>query len=40
MSFALEKAKFWRHVEETVVAPPFFEVKKDDSEDWMEKIYT
>ena len=39
MSFALEEARLWRHVEGTAIGPPSLEVKKDDSEDRMEKIY-
>ena len=39
MSFGLEEARLWRHVEGTAVAPPPLEPKKDDSEDRMEKIY-
>lgn len=38
MSFALEEARLWRHVEETAVLPPQLEPKNDDSEDRMEKI--
>ena len=40
MSFAHEEARLWRHVERMAVAPSLFEAKTDDSEDWMEKIYT
>lgn len=39
MSFAVEKARLWRHVEGTAVPPPQLEPKKDDSEDRMEKIF-
>ena len=39
MSFGLEEARLWRHVEGTAVAPPPLEPKKDGSEDRMEKIY-
>ena len=39
MSFALEEAKLWRHVEGTAVAPPPLKSKEDDSEDQMEKIF-
>ena len=39
MSFALEEARLWRHVEGTAIAPPPLMPKGDDSEDRMEKIY-
>ena len=39
MSFALEEARLWRHVERTAVAPPSLEAKPDDNEDRMERIY-
>ena len=39
MSFALEEARLWRHVEGTAVAPPPLVAKKDDNEDRLEKIY-
>ena len=39
MSFALNEARLWRHVEGTAVAPPSLQAKKDDSEDRMEKIF-
>lgn len=39
MSFALEEARLWGHVEETVVSPPRLKPKNDDSEDRMEKIF-
>lgn len=39
MSFALKKARLWRHVKRMAIPPPPLKVKKDDSEDWMEKIY-
>ena len=39
MSFALEEARLWRHVEGTTVSPPALEAKEDDSEDRMEKIF-
>ena len=38
MSFALEEARLWRHVEEMAVAPPPFETKRDGSEDQIEEI--
>ncbi len=31
MSFRLEKARLWRHVEETAVSPPLLKTKEDDS---------
>ena len=40
MSFALEEARLWRHVERTIVAPPPLKSKKNDSENWMERFYT
>ncbi len=39
MSFALEEARLWRHVEGTAVSPPPLKVKEDDSENRMEKIF-
>ena len=39
MSFALEEARLWRHVEGTAVSPPPLKAKEDDSEDRMEKIF-
>ncbi len=39
MSFALEEARLWRHVEGTANAPPALKAKADDTEDRMEKIY-
>ncbi len=33
MSFALEEARLWRHVEGTAVAPPLLEARPDDNED-------
>ena len=39
MSFALEKARLWRYIEETAVAPPPLVAKKDDNEDQLKKIY-
>ncbi len=39
MSFSLEEARLWRHVEGTAVSPPPLKAKKDDSEDRMEKIF-
>lgn len=39
MSFALEEARLWRHVEGTAVALPPLKAKEDESEDRMEKIY-
>lgn len=39
ISFVLEKATFWRPIEVTAVSPPFFKAKKDNSEDWIEKIF-
>ena len=39
MSFALEEARLWRHVEGTAIAPPPLMPKGDDSEDRMERIY-
>ena len=39
MNFVLKEARFWRYVEKTIVTSLFLEAKKDDSEDWMEKIY-
>ncbi len=38
MSFALEEARLWRHVERTAVAPLPLKTKEDDSENKMEKI--
>ncbi len=39
MSFALEEARLWRHIEETAVSPSPLKAKEDDSEDRMEKIF-
>ena len=39
MSFPLEEARLWRHVEGTAVSPPPLKAKEDDSEDRMEKIF-
>ncbi len=39
MSFALEEARLWRHVEGTAVSPPPLKAKEDDSEDRIEKIF-
>ncbi len=39
MSFVLEKARLWRHVEGTAISPSPLETKKNDSDDRMEKIY-
>ena len=39
MSFALEEARLWRHVEGTAVSPPLLQAKNDDSKDRMEKIF-
>lgn len=39
ISFILEQAKLWRHVEKTAITPPPFIFKGDDNEDQMEKIY-
>ena len=39
MSFTLEEARLWRHVEGTAVASLPLMAKADDSEDQMEKIY-
>lgn len=39
MSFGLEQAQLWRHVEKMAIAPSTFKAKKDNREDWMEKIY-
>ncbi len=39
MSFALEEARLWRHVERTAVASPPLETKKNDSEDQRENIF-
>lgn len=39
MSFALEEARLWRHVEGTAIAPPPLMPKGDDSEDQIERIY-
>ncbi len=39
MSFALEEAKLWRHVERTAVSPTPLRAKKDDSKDRMGKIF-
>ncbi len=33
VSFALEEAGLWRHVEGTAISPPPLEAKKDDSDD-------
>ena len=38
MSFALEEAGLWRHVERTAVAPLPLKTKEDDSENKMEMI--
>ncbi len=38
MSFALEEARLWRHVEKKAVAPLLFKAKKNDIEDRIEKI--
>lgn len=40
MSFALEKARVWRYIEKTAVTSSLLKTKKDNSKDWMEKIYT
>ncbi len=37
MSFALEEARLWRHVEGTAVSPPQLKAKEDDSEDRIRK---
>ncbi len=39
MSFALEEARLWGHVEETGIQLPPLEAKKNDNNDQMEKIY-
>ena len=39
MSFALEEARLWRHVEGTAVSPHSPKAKEDDNEDGMEKIF-
>ena len=39
MSFTLEEARLWRHVEGTAVSPPALKAKEDDSEDRIEKIF-
>ena len=39
MSFALEEARLWRHVEGTAIPPPPLMPKGDNSEDRMERIY-
>ena len=39
MSFALEEARLWRHIEGTAIPPPPLMPKGDDSKDWIEKIY-
>ena len=39
MSFSLEEARLWRHVEGMAVSPPPFGAKKDNGEDQMEKIF-
>ncbi len=40
ISFTLEEARLWRHIERTAIAPPLFMPKGDVREDGMEKIYT
>lgn len=39
MSFAVKKARLWRHVEEMAVSPPRLKPKKDDGKDWIKKIF-
>ena len=39
MSFALEEARLWRHVEGTAIAPLPLMPKGDDSKDRIERIY-
>ena len=39
MSFTLEEAKLWRHVERTAIVPLPLMPKKDDSENCMKRIY-
>ena len=39
MSFALKKVRLWRYIERTAIAPPPLMLKRDNSEDQIEKIY-
>ena len=39
MSFTLKETKLWRQVEGTAIALPLLKAKKDNSEDWIKKIY-
>lgn len=39
MSFVLEEARLWTHVERTAVAPLPHMAKADDNKDQMDKIY-
>ena len=39
MSFALEEARLWGHVEETDIPLSLPKAKKNDSDDQIEKIY-
>ncbi len=39
ISFSLEKLRLRRYLERTAIASPLLMPKRDDSEDWMERIY-
>lgn len=39
MSFALNKTQFQRYIEETIIVSAFFQVKRDNCKNQIEKIF-